>query len=289
MKTIILKAWAKINLTLDVLEKRADGYHNLASVMQTVGLYDSVSLEKAAKTTIKTNSPNCPANETNLAYKAAKRLLTGYSIQQGVAIEIYKNIPIAAGLAGGSADCAATLHGINELFDLKIPQPKLLQIAAELGADVPFCLLGGTQLAEGTGTKLTELPKHPNVVIVLAYLPIKMPLDKTAKIYQELDKSFFPKERQTETVVNALKLGNISKIAENLSNNFTPVVSSMYMEVLELIAAFRQQDSLGVNMTGSGPTVFAYFETEKAAFKAVKKVSQSFPNCVMYCVNPRNI
>ncbi|MCL2016439.1 MAG: 4-(cytidine 5'-diphospho)-2-C-methyl-D-erythritol kinase [Defluviitaleaceae bacterium] len=287
MKTFITKAWAKINLTLDILEKRADGYHNLESVMQTVGLYDTIILEKnfSRGISITTNAADCPANASNLAYKAAERILQGYNVPHGLSIEIRKNIPIAAGLAGGSADCAATLRGCNELFGLKIPNEKLLQIAAELGADVPFCINGGTQLAAGTGTLLTKLPNHPPTTIVLAHLPLKL---STAEIYAAWDTLKYPKERQTATVADAVKSQNVQKIAENLANNLTPVATSAHAEILQLLAAFRNQSSLGASMTGSGPTVFAYFDKEAAAFKAIKNISQEFENCVFYCVEPKN-
>ena len=288
MKSLNIRAWAKLNLTLDVIGKRPDGYHELSSVMQAITLYDDLTIEISNNPgiTITTNVPSLPVDENNLIYKAAKLLTDEYGIKQGIAVNLKKYIPIAAGLAGGSSNCAATIKGINQLFGLKISETRLLEIARKLGADVHFCLMvesaGGTARAEGVGEKLTHLPAHPGVSIALARLPVDV---STKEIFS---KYFGRTEGQTPAMIRALTTGNVKKIAENLANDLTPIATGMYPEILRLFAAFREQNALGVSMTGSGPTVFAYFPTEAEGIAAVKQISKQFPDCEMFCVKPKN-
>ena len=284
IRTITKKAFAKINLTLDVQSKRPDGYHEIASVMQTVGLYDILIIETKENPGIllTTNSPGLPAGEGNLAYQAAQLLVSEYNIKQGVSIELRKYIPIASGLGGGSSDCAAVLHGVNELLGLKVPLARLLELGRRLGADVPFCLVGGTAQAEGIGERITPLPPHPTVSIVLARLPV---LVSTKEIYA---KWHGQSENQTPAMTEALKTKNINRIAGNLANDLAPIVAGIYPEILELITAFRGQNALGVSISGSGPTVFAYFAAEAEGLAAIRKIGQQFPNCEMYSTQPIN-
>lgn len=285
MKTITIKAWAKINLTLDVLGKRPDGYHELSSVMQAISLYDAVTIEVLTQDgiTLTTNHPDLPADERNLAFRAAQ-LLTN----KGISVNLQKNIPLAAGLAGGSSDAAAVLLGLNELLGRDMPQEKLLELGRQLGADVPFCVLSGqagasgTALAEGIGERLTPLDKHPEVSIVLARLPISV---STEKIFAAWSSG--RSENQTSTMVRAIATGNVKKIAENLANDLMPIATAMYPEILELIAAFREHEALGVNMTGSGPTIFAYFAEQNTALSAIKDMRQRFPTCELYFAQPK--
>ena len=296
MRTITIKAWAKINLTLDVLGKRPDGYHELASVMQAISLYDTLTISESNKPGIEiklteTKSikkrPDLPIGEGNLVYQAAQLLTTKFNIRKGILIELQKNIPIAAGLAGGSSDCAATLLGLNHIFDLNISQRQLLDIGKELGADVPFCIMGndtgpsGTALAEGIGERLTPLPSHPGVNIVLARLPVMVSTKKIFSYYTGRS------EQQTSAMVQALKTNDVKKIAANLANDLVPIVTGLHPEVLTLITAFREQNAMGVSMTGSGPTVFAYYPTEASAFMAIKNISEQFPDCEIFSTNTK--
>ena len=280
MRNVYMKACAKINLTLDVLGKRSDGYHELSSVMQSIALYDTLLISKTNRQGIelKTDCPALPVDEDNLIYRAAQLLLSEYKIKQGISIELHKKIPLAAGLAGGSSDCAATLLGLNDLFELDIPQKELFELGQRLGADVPFCIMSGTALAEGVGEKLAPLPPHPKTWIVLARLPI---LVSTKEIFLRWSReaACYPR---SSAMMEALKTGDINEIAVNLGNGLTPVATALHPEINTLIVAFQDQNAVGVNMTGSGPTVFAYFSTEFAAFKAIEYIKKQLPSCELF-------
>ena len=306
-----MKAWAKINLTLDVLGKRPDGYHELSSVMQAINLYDTLIIRKTNHQGIelKTNCPTLPTDERNLVYKAAQFLFTEYDIKQGVFIELHKKIPIAAGLAGGSSDCAAALLGLKALLKLDISQKNLFEIGHKLGADVPFCLMinntdthikteasgnfsfSGTALAEGIGENLKPLSPHPQAHIVLARLPVLVSTKEIFKRWSSIttlsDDPWHKSQKKTSCMVEAIDTRDINVIAANLSNDLTLVATALYPEIAALTAAFWTQNPLGVNMTGSGPTVFAYFPTKSTAFKAVEYIQQRFSNCNIFYTNPK--
>jgi len=283
MENIRMKAYAKINLTLDVLGKRPDGYHELSSVMQSIGLCDTLLMSKTPRQgiEIKTDCLELPVDEGNLVYRAAQCLLSAYKVQQGVFIELQKRIPIAAGLAGGSSDCAATLLGLNKLFELNIPQKRLFEIGRQLGADVPFCLMANeagsptTALAEGVGEQLTPLPSHPEAWIVLAHLPIMV---STKTIFSRWINNAASSAKSTD-MVNAFATGNINEVASSLSNALAPVAMALHPKIDALMMALSAQNAIGVNMTGSGPTVFAYFFTETTALRAIEYIKQQFPDC----------
>ena len=295
MDTITVKAWAKINLTLDVLGKRPTGYHELSSVMQTIGLYDLLTIEQTQNPGItlkapegKDLPPDFPIGKDNLIYQAAATLLERYDVLQGVAIELTKNIPIAAGLAGGSSNAAATLTGINELFKLKIPRERLMEIGRELGSDIPFCIFclfdqqGGTALVEGTGEKITALPNHPEAGIVLVRPKEHVSTKEIFSMWTGMS------ERQTPYMLDAIKKGDIRKISENLSNDLTQIATGLHPQILDILNALRKQKALGVNMTGSGPTVFGYFPSEYTALLAMERVGQEFPDCEVFCTKPKS-
>ena len=286
MKCIEMKAYAKINLTLDVLGKREDGYHELSSVMQAVCLCDKMSIKISEQPGLQLvcDSSRLPLDEGNLAFRAAKMLLAECAVQQGVLIELEKKIPIAAGLAGGSSDAAAVLQGLNMLLGLGISQERLCKIGRRLGADVPFCIRGGTALAEGVGEKLQPLKPHPDVEIVLARLPVHV---STAEVFGRCVPG--RSARSSLDMVAALEDGDINGIAKNLSNNLTPVATAMHVEIASLVSAFREQEALGVNMTGSGPTVFAYFLDKGRALAAMDHIRQKFNNCDIFLTKPNNI
>ena len=329
MRTVIMKAWAKINLTLDVIGRRSDGYHDLASVMQSISLHDTLSINKTDHLgiEIKTDCPDLATDESNLIYKAAKSILVAYDVQCGISIELQKKIPIAAGLGGGSSNCAATLHGINTLLNLGISQKELLETGQKLGADVPFCLMssakhfgGGTALAEGIGENLTPLPSHPDVWIVLAHLPILVSTPEIFSRWSQLNRNIktgykhqtklknpqtfrlnLPQskknikesvkvnqlQKKSPGMVKAFASGSINEIANNLGNDLTTVATAMHPEIIDLITELHTQNPLGVNMTGSGPAVFAYFPTESAATKAKEHIQQKFSHCNVFCTKPK--
>lgn len=267
MNQVILKSRAKINLTLDVLGKREDGYHNIKMIMQTVNLYDTIYIKKIRAEGIKlfTNLKWLPTDDKNLAYKAADLIKKRYNITGGVLIEIKKRIPIAAGLAGGSSNAAAVLVGMKTLFNIKSSTKELMSIGKEIGADVPYCIMRGTALAEGIGDILTRLPKCPDFYVVLAKPPISV---STQSIYKSLDNEIIKQRPNTQVVIDAIKSGDKIKIANNLYNVMEIVTAKKYPIIKEFKNFLMQKGALGVVMSGSGPTVFGLFNDKELARKA---------------------
>ncbi len=275
MDHINLKARAKINLTLDVTGVRDDGYHELRMIMQTVELYDRVYMKKIDKPYIKlkSNLDWLPTDERNLAYKAAEIIRKEYGIEEGVFIELQKSIPVAAGLAGGSSDCAAVLYGMNILFGLKIDRTKMAEIALQLGSDVPYCLMRGTALAEGRGEVLTRLPACPDFWVVLAKPATGL---STAAVYKALDKTEIDKHPDTEMVIEAIDKCDRKGIIDGLSNVLEKVSIEMCPMVGELKERLKESGASGALMSGSGPTVYGLFEDRDRAAKAVDTIKKEF-------------
>lgn len=269
MNSIILKGRAKINLTLDVVGKRENGYHDLEMIMQTINLYDTIYIRKTKVTGVrlKSNYSWLPTNEKNIAYKAAQLFFNEADINGGVAIEITKRIPVAAGLAGGSTDAAATLVGMNRLYETYYSKEKLMEMGLKLGADVPFCIARGTMLAEGIGEKLTPLKPIPLTYVVLVKPSFSA---STAVVYKNLDINQIKKHPETQNVIEALNKGNIQAIAKNMSNVLEEVTIPMYPEIQKIKDAFTKYDAMGTMMSGSGSAVFGLFNTKEAALRASK-------------------
>jgi len=277
-----MRAFSKINLILDVLMKRPDGYHNLRSVMQTLALHDTVTITVEAETLIDNkyfnltcNDPNLPTDDRNLVARAAKFIIQEYNISQPIRIHLEKRIPQAAGLAGGSSDCAATLVGLNNLFNLNIPlhssgqcTKSLVSMGQRFGADVPFCLLGGTALAEGIGERLTPLTPHPHCWVVLACPDIPV---STVEVFNNW-KPGITSPDNIPAMVQALSHGDLKKIAANFNNNLTQITTKTHPIILEMINEMKTQGALNAAMSGSGPTVFGYFDHLKSAKKAYKHI-----------------
>lgn len=265
-----LKAYAKINLGLDVVKKLPNGYHQVKMVMQTVGICDELTLEKAEEGIIlTTDSGELPTDESNLVYRAARLMLETYSIKEGVRIHLQKNIPIAAGMAGGSTDAAAAMKGINLLFGLEIPTPELMRISVAIGADVPYCILGGTALAEGIGEELTPLPPAPFCFCLVAKPDISV---STKFVYEHLDAAGISLHPDIDGMVAAIERGSLQGILERMENVLEtvtipacPVIDTIKSRMLELGAA-------GSLMSGSGPTVFGIFLNEDTAGQALKQL-----------------
>ena len=268
-----IRAFSKINLILDVLGRRSDGYHDLRSVMQTLSLHDTltISVEPSQQENFRLicSDPRLPTDDRNLVTRAAKYMMQEYNITWPICIQLKKRIPASAGLAGGSSDCAATLAGLNTLFDLNIPLhsseqcESLMSIGRRFGADVPFCLMGGTALAEGVGEVLTPLPAHPHCWVVLACPKIPV---STAKIFS-LFKSPATKDNSA-TMINALHQGNLHQIAAHFSNDLAKITTKLHPEIQELINEMKNQGAINASMSGSGPSVFGYFTCKDAAIKA---------------------
>ncbi|HEY4554011.1 MAG TPA: 4-(cytidine 5'-diphospho)-2-C-methyl-D-erythritol kinase [Bacillaceae bacterium] len=251
---LLMKAPAKINLSLDVLGKRPDNYHEVEMVMTTIDLADRIELRELREDHIQIISHNrfVPDDQRNLAFQAAKLLKERYEVKKGVAISIDKIIPVAAGLAGGSSDAAATLRGLNELWGLNLPLDELAELGSEIGSDVSFCVYGGTALARGRGEKITRLPAPPNCWVILAKPSIGV---STADVYRNLNVSSV-KHPDTEAMVRAIENQRYEDICRNMGNVLESVTLKMHPEVLQIKEQMERFGADAVLMSGSGPTVY---------------------------------
>ncbi len=275
---MIKKAYAKINLTIDVLNKRPDGYHNVKMIMQQIALHDLISVDlEGEDIVISSNCEKVPCNEKNIAYKAAKIMLEKANYQKGVKIHIEKNIPVCAGLAGGSTDGASVICALNELLELNLDKKELMEIGTNLGADVPFCIMGGTALAEDIGTELSPLPPFKPYCILL----VKPPIDvSTPWVYKNLildecthpDVDLFINHLKNKEFNNALeKMGNV---LETVTAKEYPIINSIKEKMLSLGAQYSM-------MSGSGPTVFGIFESEDRAKHAKEIFEKEFDEVII--------
>ncbi|MBE6007619.1 MAG: 4-(cytidine 5'-diphospho)-2-C-methyl-D-erythritol kinase [Lachnospiraceae bacterium] len=271
MTSILLKARAKINLTLDVTGKREDGYHFVKMIMQTISLCDTVLIKKVHKPGIwlKCDVKWLPCDERNIAYKAAALMIETFGIKQGVSISIRKRIPVAAGLAGGSADCAAVIKGMNDIFELGLDEQSLMEIGSKLGSDVPFCIMEGTALAEGTGNILTRLEPCPELNMVLVKLPVSV---STATVYKNLNCYELPFHPDTEKMLCSIKNKDVGDIASGLSNVLETVTIKMHPRIDNIKNKLIENGALGSVMSGSGPTVFGIFADRQTACDAADKI-----------------
>lgn len=258
---IFEKAPAKINLSLDVLHKRSDGYHEVEMVMTMVDLADRIEMQELSRDTIIISSQAgyIPLDEKNLAFQAARLIKDRYDVKQGVYIHLDKQIPVAAGLAGGSSDAAATLRGLNRLWDLNIPMEELQVLGAELGSDVPFCVTGGTAVARGRGEKLEPIVSPPQCWVVLAKPPINV---STSEIYGKLNAREIKYHPSTEGVLNAIREKRFDQLCGSLGNVLEEVTLDLYPEVRHLKECMQRLGADGVLMSGSGPTVFGLVSKE---------------------------
>lgn len=276
---LIKKTPAKINLTLDVTGKLENGYHTLAMIMQSIDVCDELSFEKTADETIlfsmnKELPDKIPA-EKNLVYKAAKLMKDTFKIDGGFKIHLTKNIPAAAGLAGGSSDCAATLIGINELCGLGLDIEKLCEIGVKLGADVPFCIRKGTMLAEGIGEILTPLTPLTGIPVLLIKPNISI---STPYVYKHLKLNKLDYHPDNKAVISYIKDNNIKKIAASLSNVLETVTIPENPIIAELKRYLTESGAIGSLMSGSGPTTFGIFENMETAKKAYEKAKADYPD-----------
>jgi 4-diphosphocytidyl-2-C-methyl-D-erythritol kinase len=258
---IFEKAPAKINLSLDVLHKRSDGYHEVEMVMTMVDLADRIEMQELSRDTIIISSQAgyIPLDEKNLAFQAARLIKDRYDVKQGVYIHLDKQIPVAAGLAGGSSDAAATLRGLNRLWNLNIPMEELQVLGAELGSDVPFCVTGGTAVARGRGEKLETIVSPPQCWVVLAKPPINV---STSEIYGKLNAREIKHHPSTESVLNAIREKRFDQLCGSLGNVLEEVTLDLYPEVRHLKECMQRLGADGVLMSGSGPTVFGLVSKE---------------------------
>jgi len=268
-----IKAYAKINLTLDVLGKRGDGYHELATIMQTIDLADLLSFREISQgIKIISTSSQIPTDEGNLAYQAAKLIIEGRKLAKGIEITLEKNIPVAAGLAGGSADAAATLRGLNHFWGLNLSPEELWELASKLGSDVAFCLQEGTCLATGRGEILQPLVSPPPLWLVLVKPPIAV---STAQVYHGLSLQQITVRPDNSAMVQALAEGNLEKIGGNLVNVLETVTLKMHPPLTAMKEQLKSLGALGVLMSGSGPTIFALASTRELAENIAQEMKQS--------------
>ncbi|HEY3375415.1 MAG TPA: 4-(cytidine 5'-diphospho)-2-C-methyl-D-erythritol kinase [Candidatus Aquicultor sp.] len=281
---LTIYAYAKINLYLDVISRYPDGYHQIESVMQSVSLHDLVEVAPIDTDTI---TVTCSHEELsgphNLAYKAAQALRSTYNAQNGAKISITKRIPMAAGLAGGSADAAATLVGLNELWGLKLELAELQHLGIQLGADIPFCLAGGTMLAEGKGEVLSKLQSMPNVPIVIVTPPIHV---STADIYRAVDTQAPEPLRTKNDIVIALESGDIDKIAESSRNLLETVAVKRYPAISRIKQLLVDAGAKGALMSGSGPSIIALCADNTAARRVAVAAKKFDPAAFVEIVEP---
>lgn len=272
MREYQMKAYAKINLGLDVLGRLENGYHEVKMVMQTVEIYDELSFEKTESgIVVSTDSGELPTDENNLIYKAAKLMMDTYGIKEGVRIHLQKNIPIAAGMAGGSTDAAATMKGMNRLFDLDCNLKELMDLGVKIGADVPYCILGGTALAEGIGEKLTALPPAPDCFLLVAKPDINV---STKYVYEHLDAEGVSEHPDIDGMVQAIEEGSLDGVIKRMGNVLENVTVKAYPIIDEIKNRMKELGAVGSLMSGSGPTVFGIFVDEESVHQAFEQISQ---------------
>lgn len=275
MDYIILKARAKINIALDVLGILDNGYHELRMIMENVNLCDTLFIKKTVKNDIslRTNLVWLPCDNKNLAYRAAQIIIKNYDIKSGVQINLTKEIPVAAGLAGGSADCAATLIGMRNLFNLNIPIDTLIQIGKELGADVPYCIMRGSVLAEGIGEKLKKLPPFPYCYILLAKPPINV---STQSVFNAIDSSIIEKRPNIDKIISGIKRKDLKVISDNMCNVLENVTIKNYPIIADIKQSMLNFNAIGSMMSGSGPTVFGLFTKKYDAVNALRYIRKEY-------------
>ena len=282
-----LRALAKINLGLDVVRKREDGYHEVRMIMQTINMYDRLELtvRETPGIRIKTNLSYIPTDENNLVHKAAKLLMDEFQIKKGLNIRLEKFIPVAAGMAGGSSDAAATMVGVNRLFRLGLPQEELMKRAVKIGADVPYCIMRGTALAEGIGEKLSPLPPMPDCHILIAKPPVGV---STKFVYGNLRANELEQHPDIDGMIQALEDKSIVGICEKMENVLETVTVPEYPVIDEIKQLMLECGADGALMSGSGPTVFGIFTDKKSAKLAKEKVVESGLAKQIFLTTPYN-
>ncbi|HHT88385.1 MAG TPA: 4-(cytidine 5'-diphospho)-2-C-methyl-D-erythritol kinase [Clostridiales bacterium] len=274
MNSITVKAYAKINLGLDVLRKRPDGYHDVSMIMQTVNLYDTINIKKTKfqSITVGTNLYYLPTDRRNLAYKAALLFDEIHPIRSGLNIFINKRIPVAAGLAGGSADAAAVLKGLNRLFQADLSLDELMKLGVKIGADVPYCLLMGTALSEGIGEILKPLDPMPDCYILLVKPEISV---STKHVYENLKLDNNTRHPDIPAMLNALKENDIYRLTSLMENILESVTIKEYAVIGDIKENMMDKKALTALMSGSGPTVFGIFDDQNKAENAYRYFKSS--------------
>lgn len=273
IKHLELKAYGKINLGLDVLRRRENGYHDVRMIMQTVGLFDKIDIIRNDRPGIhlETNLHYLPTNENNLAYQAAKLLMDEFQVSSGVTIRLKKYIPVAAGMAGGSSNAAAVLFGINKMFQLGLDKKGLMERGVKLGADVPYCVMRGTALSEGIGEVLTPLPAVPQCHVLIAKPGISV---STRFVYENLNANCLRPEQHPDidAIIAGIREQDMDKIAGNLGNVLETVTVKEYPVIQAIKDQMLADGAIGSLMSGSGPTVFGLFTDFQKAQESYRKL-----------------
>ena len=274
MDNISLKALAKINLGLDVVRRRDDGYHEVRMIMQTINLFDRLEIKKIKESAIKihTNLFFLPVNENNLVYKAAKLLIDEFGIQEGVSVGLTKKIPVAAGMAGGSTDAAAMLFGMNRLFGLGLSKKQLMERGVKIGADVPYCIMRGTALAEGIGDKLSPLPAMVKCPVLIAKPQISV---STKFVYQNLKLDNKTVHPDIDRLIEDIRNKDLKAVSDHMGNVLESVTIPNYPVISQIKEQMMDSGAVGSMMSGSGPTVFGLFDDSRTAQLAFGKIKRS--------------
>lgn len=283
-----LQAYGKINLGLDVLRKREDGYHEVKMIMQTVKLHDTLYFESVEEDVIilSTNADGLPVNEDNLIYRACQMLKTEYKITDGIRIFLDKQLPVAAGMAGGSADAAAALIGMNRIFDIGLSKDKLMEYGVKLGADVPYCIMQGTALSEGIGEKLTAVSPMPECVLLLAKPPIDV---STKMVYENLHANELSRHPDIDGIIEALSHQDLQGITDRMENVLETVTVTRYPVISEIKNCMTEMGAMQSLMSGSGPTVFGIFTEKETAEKAAEEIRNRKLADEIFVTQPYNI
>ena len=269
-----LRALAKINLGLDVVGKRDDGYHEVRMIMQTIQMYDVLEIEKKKEPGIvlTTNIPYVPTDERNLVYKAAKMLMDEFDIKEGLTMNLEKFIPVAAGMAGGSSDAAAAFVGVNRLFGLGLSEEELMKRAVKVGADVPYCVMRGTALAEGIGEKLTRLPEVPKCYVLIGKPGINV---STKLAYENLHLDQIQSHPDIDGMISDIENQDLHSLTAKMQNVFEPGIISQYPVIQEIKDLMEANGALKAMMSGSGPTVFGIFDDRSKLREATEALRNS--------------
>ncbi len=275
MDKIELKAYGKINIGLDVIRKREDGYHDLDMIMQTVGVYDDVIISRKDGTQtyeieVSTDADVLPNDKGNLAFMAAKVLMEAYDIKSKVKIHINKRIPIAGGMAGGSADCAAVLRGVNKLFQLGLTDEQLQEYGVKLGADVPYCIVGGTKRAQGIGEILTDLPTPPKCYVIIAKPDAFV---STKFVYSHIRPAQIENHPDIDGIIESIKAGDLYGMCEKIANVMEDVTIPEYPIIQKVKDILKSNGAVNALMSGSGPTVFGIYDDEEKAKQSMDALS----------------
>ncbi len=272
--TITKKAYAKVNLGLDVIRRREDGYHEVRMIMQTVDICDVLTFTRQERPgiVVTTDKEELPGDESNLIYKAARLVTETCSVREGIKIELQKRIPMAAGMAGGSTDAAAVFHGMNEMFGLGMDEDEMCALGVKIGADIPYCVRGGTALAEGIGEILTKLPDAPACVVLVA----KPDIDVSTKyVYENLHAESLEYHPDIDGMRAAIEEGDLRGMAERMGNVLETVTVNAYPVIREIKEVMKKSGAWNALMSGSGPTVFGIFGEEEKARKAYNEIAQA--------------